>query len=235
MQISVVRREQAEDGTETLPEADDAFLVFPAQLILLPKEKRTVRVQWLGPVKPEKELAYRLVAEQLPVDLGRAGDTENSLRLLVRYQTAIYIVPSGIRSNVPRDLVVQRAEPSRDQNGQQTMDVYVANYGLAHVQIRNAQLTAKSSNGGKTVKLSSQSLIGSVLGEKYSGWLRSSLQHSVAIRTYCGTGERNAGDTRCPLEVKCQGRMPGASLAVRVYSRRRVDVCIGAGAGCKHL
>jgi hypothetical protein len=57
VQISIVKRVQVEDGTETLTPADNEFLVFPAQLILLPKEKRTVRIQWLGPVKPERELA----------------------------------------------------------------------------------------------------------------------------------------------------------------------------------
>ena len=165
VQISVVRREQAEDGSETLPEADDEFLVFPAQLIVLPKEKRTVRLQWLGPIKPERELAYRLVAEQLPVDLGRPGEGKKNLQLLVKYQTALYIVPPGIRSNPARDLVVQRAEPSRDHDSGQTMDVYLVNRGLAHVHLTNAQLTATSLADGKTVTLSSLRLTGSMAGE----------------------------------------------------------------------
>src|ERR1700682_5581388 len=78
VQIGVVRREQAEDGTETLSPADDQFLIFPAQLILLPKVTRTVRVQWLGPVTPQKELSYRIVAEQLPVELNKAAEAKNN-------------------------------------------------------------------------------------------------------------------------------------------------------------
>jgi fimbrial chaperone protein len=163
VQVSIVRREQVEDGSETLTAADDEFLVFPAQFILLPKEKRTVGLQWLGPVNPEKELAYRLIAEQLPVDLGRPGVKDN-LTLLVKYLTAVYIVPPRIHSNPATDLVVQRAEPSRDRRGRQTMDVYVANHGLAHIQLRNVQLTVKSSDDGKTVTLPSQRLTGSMLG-----------------------------------------------------------------------
>src|SRR5437764_2764311 len=127
VQIGVVRREQAKDGTETLVQADDQFLIFPAQLILLPKEKRTVRVQWLGPVKPQKELAYRIVAEQLPVDLGKASEAKNNLRMLVRYLTALYIVPPGVHPNLARDVVVEGAEPGLDGAGRHTMDVTLAN------------------------------------------------------------------------------------------------------------
>ena len=165
VQIGVVRREQAEDGTETLSQADDQFLIFPAQLILLPKEKRIVRVQWLGPVKPEKELAYRIVAEQLPVELNKPAEAKNNLRLLVRYLTAVYIVPPGIHPNLARDVVVERAEPGRDPEGRQTMDVTLANRGPAHIHLRNIRLTARSSGDGKTVTLSSQRLTGSMLGE----------------------------------------------------------------------
>ena len=165
VQISIVRREQAEDGTENLPQADDQFLIFPAQLILLPKEKRIVRVQWLGPVKPEKELAYRIVAEQLPVELNKPAEAKNNLQLLVRYLTAVYIVPPGMISNPARDVVVEHAEPGRDKEGRQTMDVTLANRGPAHFHLRNIRLTARSSGDGKTVILSSQRLTGSMLGE----------------------------------------------------------------------
>src|SRR6266550_4699686 len=163
VQIGVVRREQAKDGTEALSAADDQFLIFPAQLILLPKEKRTVRVQWLGAVKPEKELAYRIVAEQLPVDLGKSTEPKNNLHMLVRYMTAVYIVPPGIHRNLARDLVVEGAEPGRDKEGRQTMDVTLANRGPAHIHLRNIQLTARSPGDGKTVILSAQRLTGSML------------------------------------------------------------------------
>lgn len=164
VQISMVKRVQAEDGSETLPSADDDFVVFPTQLILLPKEKRTVRVQWLGAVAPEKELAFRLIAEQLPVNL-KPGESRNDLQLLVKYQTALYIVPSGVHAVAARDLVVQRAEPVRDAHGHETLEVYVANHGPAHIQLRNVQITATSSGDGKSVTLSSQRLAGSMLGE----------------------------------------------------------------------
>ncbi|MEI9990997.1 MAG: fimbria/pilus periplasmic chaperone [Rhizomicrobium sp.] len=165
VQIGVVKREQAEDGSETLPSAEDQFLVFPAQLVLLPREKRTVRVQWLGPVNPDKELAYRLIAEQLPVDLGRPGSAVNSLKLLVKYQTAVYILPPGIHSDPARDLVVQRAEPGRDPRGRATLDLSVANRGLAHINLRGVRVTVTSSGDGKSVILSSPGQVGAMVGE----------------------------------------------------------------------
>jgi fimbrial chaperone protein len=151
VQISMVKREQEEDGTEKLLPADDDFLVFPAQLILLPNEKRTVRVQWLGTVSPDRELNLKL------------RESRDNLQLLVKYQTALYIVPPGVHAIPTRDLVVQRAEPGRNPHGQQTLDVTLANHGLAHIQLRNIQLTATSS--GKSVTLAGQRLAGSMLGE----------------------------------------------------------------------
>lgn len=165
VQISVVGRAQAEDGTETLTQAEDQFLVFPAQLVLLPREKRTVRVQWLGPVDPAKELAYRLIAEQLPVDLGRPGSGTNSLKLLIKYQTAVYILPPGIRSDPAHDLVVQGAEPGRDARGRPTLDLAIANRGLAHINLRGVHVTAKSASDGKSVILSSPQQVGAMVGE----------------------------------------------------------------------
>jgi fimbrial chaperone protein len=164
VQISIVGREQAANGGESLPDAGDQFLVFPAQLILLPNEKRTVRVQWLGSVKPAKELAFRLVAEQLPVDLRRPGAARNNLQILVRYETALYVLPPGVHTNPARDLLVQRAESGRNRLGQPTMDVTIVNNGPEHIQLQNAVLSVRSADG-KTATLSSQRLTGSVLGE----------------------------------------------------------------------
>lgn len=163
VQIGVVKREQAEDGTETLSPAEDQFLVFPAQLVLLPREKRTVRVQWLGPVKPDKELAYRLIAEQLPVDLGRPGTARNSLKLLVKYQTAVYILPPDVHADPAHDLVVQRAEPGRDTRGRPTLDLSVANRGLAHINLRGVRVTARSGDGKSVILSPAQ--VGTMMGE----------------------------------------------------------------------
>ena len=174
IQIGVVRREQAEDGTEYLPNADDEFLVFPAQFVLQPNEKQIVQVQWLGQVYPERELAYRIVAEQLPVDLNAPADGKNNMQLLVRYLTAVYIVPSGIHSNAAADLVVDPAEADSDAHGQRTMDILVSNRGPTHIQLRNVQLTIRSVDGDKTVTLPSRRLPSSMLGENIlAGSIRS--------------------------------------------------------------
>ncbi|MBD0866649.1 MAG: molecular chaperone, partial [Rhodobacteraceae bacterium] len=73
VQISLKRRQMALDGSETLSDAEEDFVVFPPQFLLGPGQVRSIRVQWLGDPQPEVELAYRIIAEQLPVDLQPQG------------------------------------------------------------------------------------------------------------------------------------------------------------------
>jgi len=67
VQIHTAVRQVGLDGTETYPESEKDFLVYPPQILLKPGTQQTVRVTWLGESKPAKELAYRIIAEQLPL------------------------------------------------------------------------------------------------------------------------------------------------------------------------
>lgn len=68
VEISAHRRRADAEGADLLEEADDDFAIFPRQIVLRPGQVQAVRVQWLGRESPERELAYRLIAEQLPLD-----------------------------------------------------------------------------------------------------------------------------------------------------------------------
>ncbi len=71
VEIRLAARDMNLSGEDVLSDAEDSFAVFPAQAIVLPGKSQTVRVQWLGDPAPERELAFRMVAEQLPIELNR--------------------------------------------------------------------------------------------------------------------------------------------------------------------
>ena len=159
VQISMVHRKMESDGRETMPEADDDFAVFPPQLVLTAREVRTVRVQYLGDPKPEREAAYRIIAEQLPVDLD-ATPSGARLRLLVRYEGAIYVVPPDVS---PR-AVVKSLESVRRPDGSPGLAITVENSGTAHALLSDLRLVVKSADGA-SMQLDQPEQLEGMLGE----------------------------------------------------------------------
>src|SRR5690606_3040109 len=66
IELTVRERRMDPHGKETLPETKE-ITIFPPQMIIPPKEKRTVRVNWSGPKDIETERSFRVIAEQLPL------------------------------------------------------------------------------------------------------------------------------------------------------------------------
>ncbi|NKI33933.1 molecular chaperone [Wenzhouxiangella sp. XN79A] len=95
VEITMHTREMTPDGEDILAPADDLFTVYPSQLILQPNGRQSVRVQWNGPAELDRERAFRLIAEELPIDLGDDEDQGAGLDLLVRYVASVYVQPQG--------------------------------------------------------------------------------------------------------------------------------------------
>ena len=168
VQVSMVHREPDIDGREHPSDAEDDFVVFPSQLVLLPNEGRTVRVQWLGDSKPAKELNYRIVVEQLPVELDTKSAGGAHINLLLRYEGAVYIVPPGAKGN----LVVEAAEAITEE-GTQRLAVTVENQGPAHTPLVNVALTLRARLDGATLTLAGdQQLKGLEGGNLLAGYRR---------------------------------------------------------------
>lgn len=115
------------------------FSVYPTQFALKAHSNRTVRVTWLGPMPVQTEKAFRLVAEQLPVNFN-PGAPENALRFLLRYRTAFYIAPSTPRQK----LVVSDFQHNINSN---TLVFTLANQGNVHVMLHQPVLNLTDSSG----------------------------------------------------------------------------------------
>lgn len=103
VQIEVMKRKIDLEGTEDRTEASADFVVFPEQLTLEPNQKRNVRVTWAGDPAPESELAFRLVASQLPVTLSRPtnrADVNVNLKFVLQYVASLYITPAGAKPDI---------------------------------------------------------------------------------------------------------------------------------------
>lgn len=147
VQFGVTTREQRADGTESQKTADDSFMVFPPQAVIAPNKTQKVRVQWLGDPNPKKELAYRFVAEQVPVNLSKKKST--GVQMVMTVVGSIYIKPQGVAPQ----LSVNNLHRSGDK-----LVFSVKNTGTMHALLNNLKINL--SNQNKILKLSGKQVSG---------------------------------------------------------------------------
>lgn len=100
IEITMHSREITPEGEDILEDADGLFTVYPSQLILQPGGRQSVRVQWTGSAELDQERAFRLIAEELPIDLGEEEQQGAGLDLLVRYVASVYVQPRDTEARV---------------------------------------------------------------------------------------------------------------------------------------
>jgi len=130
IEISVHRRDMATDGTDQLTAAPDDFVIYPDQILLAPGTSQSVRVQWTGETVPDRELAYRLVAEQLAIDLDSSQPGRSGLRLMVKYLASLYVRPAS-----PAAVLSANVRLAADED-EPALILSVANSGNAHAILR---------------------------------------------------------------------------------------------------
>ena len=159
VEISVMKREVDEFGEETLSPADDNFIVYPTQMLMRPLEVQTVRVTWVGEADPEAELSYRLIAEQLPVELNpdttqlsSPQEATAAVEVMMRYAGSLYVQPV----NATPDVVLAKALLEVEQDGTPWLAVHIKNQGTAREIFEDPQLSLTVD--GKTVILKNEAL-----------------------------------------------------------------------------
>ncbi|MEK2643849.1 fimbria/pilus periplasmic chaperone [Bdellovibrio sp. BCCA] len=97
IQIEAFTRTENEKGEEVRKKTDD-FTIYPEQVVLLPNEKRNVRVTWSGDINAT-EKSYRIIASQLPVEFRdrnfKPKKAGVNLNFLLQYVASAYVTPEG--------------------------------------------------------------------------------------------------------------------------------------------
>lgn len=139
-QITVLTREMDAEGRETNQPAADLFTLFPPQGTIAPGKSQTVRLVWKGPENLARERAFRLVAEELPVNFTLEKD-KAQIKVLVRYMAAVYVRPKNAKPNL------QVTGFARSETN--TYVLTVTNAGTAHQPLREPALALTDAQGRK--------------------------------------------------------------------------------------
>lgn len=155
LQVTIQKRESAIDGADVLtPAQEGEFVLFPPQMVLRPGQSQAVRVQWRGNASPERELAFRVITEQLPIKLQRERQGGAQVTLLLRYEGTLYVAPAGATPAI----AVDSAEPATNEEGEQRLNVTVSNTGSRHAILGNLKLSV--TGGGQSVTMAPEQLEG---------------------------------------------------------------------------
>ncbi len=149
IQVSLAKRVMDENGVEAQPEEKDNLSVYPDQLIIPAGEKRTIKVGWLRKDALKSEEAYRIIAEQLPIDLDKAKQKSTNIKVLLRYVAAFYVSPSSADSNV---------QLTEIKNVGENIVFKLKNSGNKHQVLTKLSLTYK--DGSKNIELNANDLKG---------------------------------------------------------------------------
>lgn len=160
VEISVQSRGMNEAGEDILSEdGEEDFLIFPTQFVITRGQPQTVRVQWLGSDKddPTLERAYRLIAEQVPVDLETSQKKRGgNIRIVLKYVSSLYVTPTDAAS----DLKIKSI--GNDPKDPKNLLLTVENSGKKHTIVPKndtLKVTVTTSTGETTI-LGHEDLVG---------------------------------------------------------------------------
>jgi len=159
--ISFAALERNERYVETNHDAEDEFLAYPPQMILAPGTRQTVRVSWLGTPNPARELAYRIIVTQVPLEqLDHSARSEDQphgqMRVMLNYRGTLFIRPPKA---APR-IVLHGAEIETAADGTRGLAITLDNAGTAVGLVKDCALRLASTAGGPDIALSSAALAG---------------------------------------------------------------------------
>jgi fimbrial chaperone protein len=138
--IKVTTRTINETGKETNAPADKEFLVFPARVVLKPRSSQNVKVQYRGNPAITSEVAYRVFAEQLPVDFSKSSSS--GVSILLTYVAALYVTPKDAAAK----LVIDKAVGSQ-KDGRPGLEIRLKNDGTKHALISNPVVRISQGSG----------------------------------------------------------------------------------------
>jgi len=137
IQISVFKREPDINGIEKYEESNevgDSFQIIPSQFIINPREKRSVRITYVGEPRLTSEQSYRVIAEEFPIDVSDPDRVKSkavaAISILSKYVTSLYVKPMGVIADVSIE-----ASQSKDNK----MVLVFKNKGSEHKILKNTR------------------------------------------------------------------------------------------------
>jgi fimbrial chaperone protein len=153
LEISITAYEKDLDGKPVCGmEADEEFIVFPSQTVLMPGDEQMVQVKWIGDPDIDSEKVYSINVREVPLpeeerpEGAHAAGTKIKINVLVNYVGRIYVRPKNVRPSVVIESAsIQRRIDSTMDNGEiadeQSLEIICANTGTARTNLKQMKFS----------------------------------------------------------------------------------------------
>lgn len=150
IEISINEHHKDLDGNAVAGgrEADDDFIIYPAQLVMMPGDEVNAQVRWVGDPALGTERAFTFVTREIAIPRKAGADPEGGagirvdVTVLVNYEGRIYVTPRGAKPEVVVESVTERTQAAGGPAGAQAklLEVVLANRGTAHLSMASMSL-----------------------------------------------------------------------------------------------
>jgi fimbrial chaperone protein len=155
VQIGIFVRNPDAAGIEKYEETKDIgdmFQIYPTQMILNPHEKRTVRVTYVGDPKISRELSFRVIAEEFPINVSDPKRVKDravaSISIASKYIGSLYVTPGGAKPDINIDATLNSGKTGNE------MVLMVENKGSQHLILKSPKFKVVSLQNNAAVELS---------------------------------------------------------------------------------
>lgn len=149
IEINVANRVMDEKGKENHKLDEKSFVITPQQYILRAKEKNVpIKVSYVGDKKIDFEKSYRLIVEQLPIELDQKKKKAN-IKVLLKYVASLYVNQNEFQSKV--EVVHFKREKNK-------LNLEVSNVGQKHQVLYDLKI--KIYSGDNITELSGKQVDG---------------------------------------------------------------------------
>ncbi|RIV78177.1 molecular chaperone [Pelagerythrobacter aerophilus] len=149
IEVRAYRRQQMPNGEDTLTPEDEDLLIYPPQMVIPPRTSQSFKVQWVGDPAPARELAYRIVTEQLPIKLTQEIEAGSNADITVRYryEAALYVMPSNAEP-AARLISITRVT---GEDGSEQLELRIASEGTMRAILETPRVTIRGASGESMV------------------------------------------------------------------------------------
>jgi P pilus assembly chaperone PapD len=132
VETAVLALELGLQGEEKTSQADDKFLIYPAQAMIPPGGSQIFRVQWLGEPEIAKSETYRINISQVPV---KRPEDAAGIELVLTFGVTVNVAPPKATGGI---VVISAAPVTKD--GKRLAALTVKNPGNKHAYLRQAAI-----------------------------------------------------------------------------------------------
>jgi len=147
--LSVMTRSMDMEGKETNEAVGKEFSIFPTRVVVQPNSFQTVKIQYKGSPSLSRELCYRVIAEQIPIDFSK--QETSGVKVLFRYIAALYVTPPKV---APKLSVESAVGGTKD--GVKGLKVVLKNSGTRHALMSESVMKIQETASSMPISLSGE-------------------------------------------------------------------------------